>query len=385
VFLLLFTLSVYCGYRGFVGRRGWWQVGAAGSFCLALLSYEFALLFVGGLGLYLLVRLAAGGWEWYRGRSTLVAGALVLAGVGLFWVLALALRAGTLAGPLAEIRQYVSPGLRLSGPGFYWERLLAEYWALVAVGLVALPALARARPEGTLYLGTLVAVAFLVPSFVIQAKREQHYALPLLPLLAVVASAGTVRLAGMVADWLHHLSRDRQVAETATGTIHNWLPAIALLAVFVLAPHRDAGEAVSRVRPLSQGATWLDVLRDQGIQPTDLIVAEAPTIVEFYLGRGEFYIHPEGYERYTYQAPDAVRSIYTDSIVLRERGDFERLVERPHAGRTVWVVGRQERLQRLADMMDGALLPSITRSADQVIQTRDHWLLLRLTLPRRAG
>jgi 4-amino-4-deoxy-L-arabinose transferase-like glycosyltransferase len=387
IFLVLFTLSVYFGYRGFVTteqrretsnkkretiRRGWWQLAAAGCFGLALLSYEFAVLFVGGLALYLLARLAKGGWEWYAGRFTLAAGGLLVGGVAVFCGLALALRAGTLAGPLGEVSHYVSPGTRLSGPAYYLEQPLGDYWLLIGVALAGLPAVARARPQGTLYLGFLLALAFLVPSFVIQAKREQHYALPVLPLLAVLAGAAAVRLARLAA------------ARLSPGKwIRGWLPPMALLATFGITLAGDVAEAAGRFPRSVSGPSWLQEVRGRGLQPSELVLSEAPTIVELYLGPNEFYIHPEGYERYTYQAPDALRSIYTNSILLREQGDFERMVEQPYAGQTVWVVGREERLQRLAEMMDPNLLPSLSRSADEVIRTHDRWLLMRIKLPRQ--
>jgi hypothetical protein len=95
--------------------------------------------------------MAAGGWEWYRGGLTLLATAILVAGLAMFCALALALRTGTPAGPLGEVRQYVSPALRLSGPGYYFQWLLGEYWPLVLAAVAGVPALMRARPRGTAY------------------------------------------------------------------------------------------------------------------------------------------------------------------------------------------------------------------------------------------
>jgi hypothetical protein len=88
-------------------------------------------------------------------------------------------------------------------------------------------------------------------------------------------------------------------------------------------------------------------------------------------------------DRYSYRAPDAIRSIYTDSVLLHQHGDFERLVEQPYRGRTVWIVGEEEQLQLMAGEIDPGLWPSLLRSASRRVEPPDGWILLKLTLPRR--
>ena len=68
IFLLLFVWAIYCCYRGFVVGQGRWQIAGALSFWLALLSYEFSVLLLAGLGLFLLCQVALRRWGWYRGR-----------------------------------------------------------------------------------------------------------------------------------------------------------------------------------------------------------------------------------------------------------------------------------------------------------------------------
>jgi 4-amino-4-deoxy-L-arabinose transferase-like glycosyltransferase len=390
LFLLLFTSSAYCCLRGFVERRGAWQVAGAGLFCLAVLTYEFALLLPAGLGLYITLRAARGDWGWHRGRATWWALGLMLGGLALLASLALALRAGTLAGPLGEVQTYVSPKPELDGLGFYLD-LFSDYYVLIVVALLGAPLLARSRPRGLTYLGALLALSLLVPSFVIQVKTQPRYALSMLPLLAVVAAAATLRLidfTGRLAPAVRRGEGYRSKGAVSAGSAKRgrsgWrVP--ALLVVFGLALHRDVPVAAHHLQPSTTGVTWLEVLQQQGLQPTDLLVAEAPTIVHFYLGRDEFYVHPDDNERYVYQAPGALRSIYTDSALVSERGDFERLVERPYAGRSVWMVSRRGRLQQLMNRIDPSLWPSLVRSADQVLETRDGWVLVKVTLPRRPG
>jgi 4-amino-4-deoxy-L-arabinose transferase-like glycosyltransferase len=365
VFLLLFTLSVYCCYRGFVERRAGWQVAAAGSFWLALLSYEFAVLLPAGVLVYLAVRIARGDRSWYRGQRSLLALAVFGGGLVLFGVLAMTLRAGSTAGPLAEVRTYAAPGLDPNGIEFYL-RLLSDYHVLFAVALLGLPLLARARPRGALLIGGLLALAFLLPSLVIQVKNSARYALPLLPLLAVLAAAGTARLV--------------RLAGGVRGNLR--LELLALLAVFGLALHEDVLAAVRRFQQAPVAPTWLQALRQQGFQETDLVVTDSKETVQFYLGRDEFYIRPSDNERYVYQASDRLRSIYTDATLISQQGDFERLVEAPHPERTLWWLGRRHRLD-LVHRIDPDLWPSLLRSSEQVLETRDGWVLLKVRLPRR--
>jgi hypothetical protein len=304
----------------------------------------------------------------------LLALGLLLVGMALFGVLALALRAGTLAGPLAEIWAYVSPRLGLN-VGFYLRSVLADYYVLIAAGLLALPLLARARQQGTAFLVGLLALAFLIPTFIIQSKVSPRYILPMLPLLAVVAAAGTATLACVLGRGLKEGSIPRAA-----------LPAAALILVFEAALWGDALALPGRLQQPAPRPTWVETLREQGLQSTDLLVTNWPTVVWFYLGRDEFYIPLQGaYERYAYRASDAVRSIYTDSVLLQQHEDFERLVELPNPGRTVWVLGPEELLPQQVRAMNPQLWPSLLNSADQVTRTADGWVLLRLTLPRRGG
>ena len=382
VFLLLFTLAAYACYRGFVERQPRWQVIGAVCFCLAALSYEFAVLLAGALGLYLGIRLLRGDRSWYLGRPTLIAAGLFAVGLALFVGLGLALRLGTLAGPLSEARGYIAPSATLRGAAFYLQGLLADYRMLVAVALLGLPFLLRARVAGASYLGILLAVAFLVPSVVIGRKYEPRYALAVLPLLAIVAAGG--------AAWLAEAVGRRIGASAGRRAL---LQALVLVPILSLTLFDDASAAVRRLRTPVPGPTWLQALEREGVGPTDLVLSDAPEPMLFYLGRIDFHVYGtvefrgsdgEGYERYSYQAPDGVRSIYTDSLLLAREGDFERLVEQPNPGRTLWVIGHEERLRRQVERVDSNLWPSLTRSARRRIEAVDDQLVLRVELPLRV-
>lgn len=370
IFLVLLILATYCCYRGFVHRRGPWQVAGTGLACLTLLSYEFAVLLLGGLGLFLGFQVARRDYSWYRGRTTCTALLLALGGVVLFGALTVMLRATTLAGPMGEASEFFTPRLDLAGTAYYLEHLFSGYYVLVGLALVSLPVVARARPRGTTYLVTLLALMFFVPSFLIQVKLQPRYALPSLPLLAVLAAAGVVY-------------STRAVLGMASSRLLHAVTLLGVLVLFALALTSDVALLARRSGREAPGRTWLQTLQGQGLRPTDLVATEAPTIARFYVGRDDFWIRPDDYERYAYRSGNLVRFIYTGSLLLSQQGDFERFVERPHEGRTVWIIGRRNRLLGMTQNMEPGLVPSLLSSADQIIETRDGWLLLKVVLQRR--
>jgi Dolichyl-phosphate-mannose-protein mannosyltransferase len=371
LFLLLFTLTVFCWYRGFVEQRGGWQVAGALCYVLAQLTYEFALLLPSWLAVFLALSVARGRRDWYRGRPTLFALCLIGIGLVLFGILGIALRVGTLAGPLGEPTHYFSPRPQLDGARFYFRSLLSDYLVLILAAVLGVPTLIRARPRGAAYLLGLLTLAFLAPAFFVQIKFKEHYGLPILPLLAVLAAAGAASLVHAAARFVRG-GRFRQV-----------LSCLGLLAVFGLALRGDLTALSSRLKP--PGDTWLQVLEQQGVRPADLLVAEGPEILLHYLGRVDFYFAPTDYERYVYRAPGTLRSIYTDAVLLHAPGDFERLVLHPNPGRTAWVIGYRAELYRRISDTDPRLLSWLVRTAERVIDMPDGWVLLKLTLPYQTS
>jgi hypothetical protein len=385
-FLLLFTVTAYAAYRGFGRDEPRWQVVAGLGFLLALLAYELAMILPAGLGLYLVGRTVRRDLGWWQGRSTLVALAVAVLALGLLAVFGLALRAGTLAGADSEFRHYFTPALGLSGVGYYWRQAWGDalpLLLLVPAGLLWCRLTGRVAPAGLGFLLALLAVALLVPTFVIQTKQEVQYGLAVLPLVAVLGAWGVGALAGTGS----HARTPSPTPSPRRGGGRGWGPSVIAAGIALLAFGLVLwGDAVSafRPRPSSRGPTWLDDLRARGWQPDDadaLVLAEAPLVTQVYLGRADFYVHPEGFERYAYQDGPVARSLYTPAVLLKERGDFERLVAGPYAGRTLWVIGQEDRLPRLTRQIDPALWQRLQRASGVTRPTRDYWIM-RLDLPR---
>jgi 4-amino-4-deoxy-L-arabinose transferase-like glycosyltransferase len=380
-FLLLLTLTTYALVRGFVRDEARWQIWAALGFLLTLLSYELAVLLPAGLGLYLLGRAARGDWRWWQGRATLAALAIGGLALGLLALMGLLLRAGTLAGADAEFRHYFTPTIRLTGVGYYWRQVwdtVLPLALLAPAGLVwrwtgrrgAGQSESTTLPPGLGLLAALLLVALLIPTFIIQDKQEQQYGLAVLPLAAALWAWGLAALRRP-----HSPAPERGLRGEAFAV------GLAVLTFALVL----GGDTLTALRPRTppQAATWLDELRARGFQSSDpsvLLLAEAPLVTQLYLGRADFYVHPEGFERYAYDDGTVVRSLYTPAVLLKQAGDFERLVNEPYAGRTLWIVGQDDRLPRLARQMDADLWRRL-QGASGVSRATRGWWIMRVQLP----
>ncbi|MCC7372995.1 MAG: glycosyltransferase family 39 protein [Chloroflexi bacterium] len=389
-FVLLLTLTTYAMHRGFVRDEPRWQVWTACGFLVTLLAYEMAMILPAGLGLYLLGRLALRDPGWWQKRATLAAALVAGLAVALLAVMGLALRSGTLAGADAEFRHYFTPSLSLSGVGYYWRQVWGGALPLALVALAGLLWQVRgglasrrtmhavpthsamsgvARPGSVRAPGLLLAllfVALLVPTFIIQTKQEQQYGLAALPFAAALWAWGLGALAG----------------SPAPRWGQQWVALSVAVVSFALVVGPDTVAAL-RPQTVPRAPTWLADLRIQGFQPRDtnmLILAESPLVTQLYLGRADFYVHPEGFERYAYQDGPVARSIYTPAVLLKQAGDFEQLVNGPYAGRTLWIVGQDDRLPRLTRQMDAALWERL-QAASGVSRPTRGWWIMKVTLP----
>jgi hypothetical protein len=374
LFLLAYTAGVYCCYRGFVLQQARWQVAGAFVFVLALFTYEFAILLPAGLGLYLTGCLIGRERSWHRGGATLTAMMILLFGILIFIGSALSLRAGTVAGRLSEIETFVRPAVDFRGLAIYVNQVFGEYAILAGLALLGLPLIVRRHVRSGAYFGALLVVGLAVPVLVIQVHQTTRYVLQVLPLLAVLAAAGAVLVARQLGD---RMAPDRQ----------GWIPfllrgapylLVALL--FSITLSADVGGALRRWRQAPTRTTWLQDLEREDISRDSLILTDAPTILNFYVAQPTFYVHDKEYARYAYRAEDGLRSIYTDSLLLREPADFERQLAENQTGRTLWVVGRLGRLDVWIKQSAPGRWEQLRRAADREVKTRDGWVLLRVKL-----
>jgi hypothetical protein len=154
----------------------------------------------------------------------------------------------------------------------------------------------------------------------------------------------------------------------------------ALCAATLLSVRGDIRGLLAPLPQTPAGPTWLDELRTLGWRPGDLLFAEGPLVTQFYLGVADFYVQPDGYERYARPDGSLARSLYTNAVLLKAPGDFERLVARPYAGRVLWVVGKDDRLPRLTRQMEPAVWAYLQERSGVTRPTRAGWWLMRVEL-----
>jgi 4-amino-4-deoxy-L-arabinose transferase-like glycosyltransferase len=381
LFVLLFMLAVYAAYRGFVRGEARWQLVTAALFAVASLTYELALLFLGGLLVYLVLRCCRGDTRWYDRRATPLAAVLAAAALAVAVGLGLALRLGTIAGPTSEFRHFLDPGMRLRPLEFYVENLWGPYLPLLVPIIVALPLCLRAAlvarrgvpptagcgapPRGAGLVLSLLVVSVVVPAFVMQNKWEERYVLVTLPLLVLAAAQATAMLA-----------RLGSASPPGRPGFRRAIPILALwFGVLVLA---DDLAGALRAAPAEKRPTWLEELRARGWTEHDPVLVDAPTVASFYLGRSDFYLHDDAYERYARRDGAVIRSIYTNAVLIRSRRDLERRVVAAHRGRSVWIIGRDSRLVPMVRELDDGLWRRLRNQTGVQHPTHDGWWLMRL-------
>jgi dolichyl-phosphate-mannose-protein mannosyltransferase len=296
----------------------------AGALVLGLFTHELAVLLLPSAALALI-------W-WLRGyskrpgsrASALAAMTLLSAGLALLAALTLTLRSDTVAGPLGEIDEYLSPPGNLRGLLFYGNMLVQQHWLLLTVGVTGWFLGQRGLRLRLLLPLIAMVFVFVVIAFLLSPPPEQRYGLALMPPLFLLAAAG---------------------AATVTTRLHRRTPrplalvAAAALYLAMLAPHLDLRATLRRSAIPDEDGSWMVDLYTHGYEPNHLVLTDVPTVVFLYLGRTDFWLRSRGYEKYTY-APDGVwRDIHTGAVLVRSVEDFERRVRSPHGGHTAWVIG----------------------------------------------
>lgn len=328
LFIVMFVAAAWPLYEGYELDRPRMQLAGAVIAVVAMLSHELGALLAGAVAMTIAVRWWSGDTRWYAGRTSLAALAILAAGIVLFVVLGLQLRAATLSGSAGEFRFYFGPSL--SSDRFLvdlarWRDQYPLLLAAAAVGTVLWIA-SRFR-RGVFLFSTFWVVAFVV--WVVIAKKSERYGLVLLPLLGLVAAWTIAELANR--RWSGPGTSQRSASPLLAG---------ALIVAFGWSFYLDA-RLLQIARPVSSGPTWLERFRTLGASPNDLIMSDDPEIPAAYLGPVHYWERGDNFERYSYEDGGRIRHLYTGAVRVGTEADFRQLLT-SLGDRTLWYIGRAE-------------------------------------------
>jgi hypothetical protein len=292
-----------------------------------------------------------------------------LAGLTLL-LLVTRLRAGSLVGAYGEIDEYLSPAVEWPRIRFYLRMLLDGPGLMATLAVIGAVLAIRQRRADTLLLWLALLPTFVHDAFLIPRGPQERYGLTLVLVIAVLAAQGACLAAVPLAALAQRVGR---------VTVSPALIAGGVLAVTLLA-HQDVARAIDRAALSPKEGSWLRQLRELGVGPDDLIMTDVPTTVGWYVGGLDFWVSSKEFEKYTTRSDDVRRDVHTGAVLVRSRADFDRLVARPLAGRTVWVIA-SGRSYQWGELVDDDLKTLLERSASQRLNPGDNFRLLLLNLP----
>ncbi len=344
------------------GRRGD-QILAGGLTGATFFAHE--------LGVLLLIPLCfqvAGALYWAdrRGRRVALAAlGLALAALTLLVVLVTGLRAATLVGPYGEVSEYVRPHLDGRPFRFYGRMLADRYWLILAAALIGLPLAVARRQWMALLLWLALVPSFLHAVTIIPDSPQERYGLTLVVALVALAAFGVDQAASWLAGRVPRF-----------GGRSSLLGGLAFATMVLV--HQDVGQAVERAAFSPREGAWLAEARALGIGTTDLVMSDLPTVTGWYVGDVDFWVSSREFEKYTLHS-DAYRDVHTGAVLIRGAGEFQRLVARPHAGRTLWVFA-SDRSYQWGELVDDNLKTLLERSASRRINPGAGGHILRIDL-----
>jgi hypothetical protein len=239
----------------------------------------------------------------------------------------------------------------LDGPGLLAAGTLAGVWFAV-----------RRRATSALLLWLALLPAFLHAAFLIPRGPQERYGLTLLLVVTVLGVQG-LRL---LIEAIH-----RRLART--GVPANMFVGLMFLGTFAV--HQDIGRAVDRAALSPGEGTWLQQARELGIGPGSVVMTDVPTIVAWYIGGLDYWVSSREYEKYTTRTDDVRRDVHTGAILVRSRGEFNRLARQSLAGPQVWVLVSGRNFQ-WGELVDDDLKAAIDRSASQRVNPGGPWRIL---------
>ena len=369
LYVLAFATALLFVLRAHLTARASDQLLAGALVSLTLFAHEVGIFLLLPLGAQVLARLWATRGSRRRWLAPLGALAIVAVAAWALWLLVTSLRASSLVGAYGEVDEYFQPRLEDSNVRFYLRMLLDGPGLLLAAALAGVPLAIVTRRFTTLLLWLALVPPFMHAAFVIPRGPQERYGLTLVVVLAVLSADSVVGWAGRLAPRLRAL----RVAPVAAAG--------AVLGVMLLA-HQDVNAVRERAALNPREGAWLREARALGIGPDDLVMSDVPTVVGWYVGDLDFWVSSRDYEKYTTRdGDDVLRDVHTGAVLVRSQRDFERLVARPFAGRTVWIIasGRSYQWQEL---VDDELRTYLERSASERRNPGDNTRIWRMGLPR---
>jgi 4-amino-4-deoxy-L-arabinose transferase-like glycosyltransferase len=349
----------------------------------ALFSHELAVLILPVAALLDLVRARQARRQRLRGVSparrwpaswwpVLLFWTVALVGTVAVAVLSLTLRAPTAGGATIEFREYLQPSVDPRGLGVSLAILGGWHPWLLPAAIVGLPlsrsswrALLAGRGVLAYVLMVLAVVCF--NGFGLVRRGESRYMLAAIPFLAIVAAVSLDRLGPSIVAALagrRRLGHARHITR------------FALLTVLVAATF-DPVRLVADAQTRAVTTTWVRALDDRA--PSDLIVSFAPTLTSHYLGRTDFWVRTEGYDKYVWAGGTPLRDVHTGAVVIRDAAELQRLLLEPYRGRTAWVLLAGEPAAETSRLMR-ELNQQLVAMAVEVRRSDDGRLVLQLQL-----
>ncbi|MBA2448230.1 MAG: glycosyltransferase family 39 protein [Chloroflexi bacterium] len=297
--------------------------------------------------------------------APLAALGLAVGSLGLLWLLVTALRAETLVGSHGELTEYFSPRLDGAPFRFYGRMLLDGRGLLLALATLGIPLALAQRRYVVLLLWLALLPPFVHAAAIIPDQPQERYGLTLVVALVLLAAQS----ARAWAAWL----ANRRTLPLSSGALAGAVLALTLLV------HQDLRRGLERGELPPRGGAWLQEARGLGIGPADLVMSDLPTVAGWYLGDLDYWVSSEQYQKYALQTGELRRDVHTGARLVRNVGEFQRLVVEPNRGRTLWVFA-SGRSYQWGELVDDSLKTFLERSAQRRIAPGDGSRILRIDL-----
>ncbi|MCC7372235.1 MAG: glycosyltransferase family 39 protein [Chloroflexi bacterium] len=374
LFVLLFALALLFLLRAARTGRPSDQLLAGVCVGLSAFAHEAGMFLLlpltvqAGLALWPVRRDRAGWWP-----PVVSVGIVGLAAVAL-WLLVTHLRAESLVGAYGEVEEYLSPSVEWARIRFYL-RMLADGPGVLLAGAVLGTGLAiRRKLVPTLLLWLALLPSFVHAAFLIPRGPQERYGLAMLLVIVVLGVQGLRQLAEAAAGLAERRRRLGVPPDLLTPLV------VGLALVGTVAAHQDVRRAVDRAALSAREGAWLRQARSLGIDGDAVVMTDVPTTVGWYIGGLDFWVSSHDYEKYTTRVGDIRRDVHTGAVLVRSRGDYDRLVARPLAGRQVWVIASGRNYQ-WGELVDDDLKSLLDRSASQRVNPGDNTRILLVNLP----